>query len=110
MNNGKITRKACFMVLSALIAVCACFFAMEGAGTYKYQAMVGDSTYTAPVKLPQNATVAIFKLDNYNGPFIDENLDDEYDLLDGDERWIWFPRLQLWVLMDQNGEIHYGTS
>ena len=110
MNNGKTGLKAFLYVICTIIGACACFFAMEGTGTYKYEAMIGDSLGVETSVIVVD--LEIRELEDYEGPYACETLDDEFDLLEDGELsvWVWFQRLQLWVRMDQNGELHYGTS
>ena len=109
MFNGKIKHPGFLIVICTILTAVGCFFAMEGTGQYKYEAMVGDSLTGSPAVIL--LTLEIVELPNYSGPLIDESLDDEYDLLDDGEldRWVWFSRIEIYVRRDENGHDHYGT-
>lgn len=110
MINGKIKHPGFLIVICTILTAVGCFFAMEGTGTYKYEAMVGDSLGKSPAIVL--LALEITEIMDYQGPLVDETLDDEFDLLDSGEldRWVWFDRIQVYVFRDGNGQDHYGTS
>jgi len=99
-----------FFILSAVVLLAvACVFAFSGSGNYEYEGTT-EEVQGAPEVMQSYMPPDIIEIIPYTGEEADEDIDDEFDLLDdGDLDWHWFERLECFVLMDYEGELHYGS-
>lgn len=73
-------------ILALIIALAsACYFALNGSGEYGYEGAIGDPDSLALEAQELTDSLAKLEKDSILGSVLQETLDDEFDLLDGED-------------------------